>query len=88
MARLRDTLFKVGPDMLLTAMARAARYQAFDARTVQNLCQKMHLQQYGGDEPIPIGTVLTHLMARLDQGHVQNRNLQDYETLHPVIPEG
>lgn len=85
--RLRETLFKVGPDMLQQAMARATRFQAFDVRTVQKLCHKMRLQRFGGDEPVPIGAVLANLMARLDQGHVQSRNLQDYDTVHNVTTE-
>jgi hypothetical protein len=74
--------------MLQQAMERATRFQAFDVRTVQNLCHKMRLQRFGGDEPVPIGAVLSTLMARLEQGRVQNRNLQDYETVHPVAAEG
>jgi hypothetical protein len=77
--QLRETLFKMGPEMLQQAMEQASRFQAFDARTVQNLCHKMRLRTCGGDEPVPIGAVLVNLMARLDQGQVQNRNLQDYE---------
>ena len=86
--RLREMLFKVGPEMLQQAMERATRFQAFDVRTVQNLCHKMRLQKFGGDEPVPIGVVLANLMARLEQGQVQNRNLQDYETVHTGTEEG
>jgi transposase len=86
--RLRETLFKVGPDLVQEAMTHAARFQAFDARTVQNLCRKIRLRTCGGDEPVPIGAVLADLTARLDQGQVQSRNLHDYELLHPVAAEG
>jgi transposase len=79
---LRETLFKVGPEMLQDAMAHAVRFQAFDARTIQNLCHKMRLRSCGGDEPVPIGEILANLMARLDQGQVQHRDLRDYETVH------
>lgn len=85
--RLRETLFKVGPEMLQQAMERATRFHAFDVRTVQNLCHKMRLQKFGGDEPVPIADVLATLMARLEQGQVQGRNLQDYETVHPIAAE-
>jgi len=85
--QLRETLFKVGPEMLQQAMEKAARFQAFDARTVKNLCHKMRLRAYGGDEPVPIGNILANLMARLDQGQVQNRDLRDYETAHHVAKE-
>jgi hypothetical protein len=85
--RLRETLFKVGPEMLQQAMARAIRFQAFDARTVQKLCHKMRLQRFGGDEPVPAGMVLTTLMARLEEGQVQHRNLRDYETVHTMSKE-
>ena len=86
--QLREMLFKFGPDLLQQAMARASRFHAFDARPVQNLCHKLRLRTYGGDEPVPIGAVLTHLMARWDQGQVQTRNLHDYETVPPVAVEG
>jgi len=86
--RLRETLFKVGPEMLQQAMERATRFQAFDVRTVQNLCHKIRMKRFGGDEPAPIGAVLANLMARLDQGQVQSRNLQDYETVHHIAAEG
>ena len=68
-------------------MARANRFQAFDARSVQNLCHKIRLRTQGGDEPVPIGAVLANLMAHLEHGQVQNRNLQDYETVHPIAAE-
>ena len=84
--RLRETMFKVEPEMFLEALARATRFQAFDARTVQNLCHKMRLRQ-GGGEAVPIGEVLANLMARIDQGQVQNRNLRDYETVGSVAQE-
>jgi hypothetical protein len=48
----------------------------------------MRLQRFGGDEPVPMGAVLANLLARLEQGQVQSRNLQDYETVHPVVAEG
>ena len=86
--RLRETLFKVGPEMLLQAMQRATRFQAFDVRTIQNLCHKMRLQRFGGDDPVPIGEVLRNLMTRLEQGQVQNRNLQEYEVTHTVNARG
>jgi transposase len=86
--RLRETLFKVGPEMLQQAMERATRFQAFDARTVQNLCRKIRLKTTGEAEPVHIGTVLANLMARLEQGQIQPRNLQDYETVHPIAAEG
>lgn len=85
--QLRETLFKVGPEMLQQAMERATRFQAFDARTVQNLCHKMRVRTFGGDAPVPIGAVVAKLMARLAEGHVQNRDLQDYETVHPIASE-
>jgi hypothetical protein len=87
-ARLREALFNVGPEMLQQAMERATRFQAFDARTVRNLCHKMRVRVDGGGEAIPIGTVLANLMARLDQGHVHSRNLQDYESVHTHTSEG
>lgn len=86
--QLRETLFKVGPEMLQQAMERATRFQAFDARTVQNLCHKMRVRTFGGDDPVPIGAVLAKLMSRLSEGQVQSRNLQDYETVHPIASEG
>ena len=86
-ARLRESLFKFGPAMLQQAMDRATRFQAFDARTVQNLCRKMRLRSDGGGEAVPIGTVLANLMARLDQGQVQSRNLQNYETVYTAATE-
>jgi hypothetical protein len=76
--RLRETLFKYGTEMLQQAMERATHFQAFDVRTVQNLCRKMRLREQGGD-PVPIGQVMTNLMAKLHLGDVQNRQLQDYE---------
>jgi hypothetical protein len=79
--QLREQLFKFGPQMLQAAMKRATRFEAFDARTVRNLCRKMRLKRYGGDEPVPIGKVLANLMTHLDQGHVQQRSLTDYEGL-------
>ena len=84
--RLRETMFKVEPDLFLEALDRATRFQAFDARTVQNLCRKMRLRQCGG-EAVPIGEVLVNLMARIDQGQVQHRNLRDYETVGSVAQE-
>lgn len=87
-ARLRESLYKFGPAMLQQAMERANRFQAFDARTVLNLCQKMRLHTDGGGEAVPIGAVLANLMARLDQGQVQSRNLQNYETVYTVATEG
>jgi transposase len=86
--RLRETLLKVGPELLQQAMARATRFQAFDARTVQKLCHKLRLQRFGGDEPVPIGAVLTKLMARLAEGQVEHRNLRDYEAVHAMSKEG
>jgi transposase len=86
--RLRETLFKVGPELLQQAMERATRFQAYDARTVQKLCDKLRLQRCGGVEPVPIGAVLTKLMARLAEGQVQARNLQDYEVVHAPALEG
>jgi transposase len=86
--RLRETLFKVGPDMLQQAMAQATRFQAFDARTVQRLCHKMRMRTFGGDEPVPIGVVLSKLMARLAEGQVESRNLRDYEAVHMMNKEG
>jgi hypothetical protein len=41
----------------------------------------MRVRSCGGDEPVPIGAVLANLMARIDQGQVQHRHLQDYETV-------
>jgi transposase len=80
--RLRETFFKFGPEMLQQAMEQAARFQAFDVRTVQNICRKMRLRTCGGEEAVPIGTVLANLMAHLNQGQVQDRDLHDYETVH------
>ena len=40
-----------------------------------------------GPLPVPIGDVLVDLLARLDQGHVERRNLQDYDLFHPVAAE-
>jgi hypothetical protein len=79
--RLRDTLFNVGAETIQQAMKQASRFQAYDARTVLNLCHKMRLRTFGGDQPVPIGAVLTNLIGRLDQGQVHGRNLQDYETV-------
>ena len=86
--RLRETLFKVGPEMLQQAMEQAMRFQAYDVRIIQNLCRKMRIRQHGGEYPVPIGTVLANLVARLDQGQVQSRNLRDYEATHPIEAEG
>ena len=83
--QLREALFKYGDGMLQQAMARASNFQAFDARTVLNLCRKMRLREQGGD-PVPIGQVLTSLMAKLHLGDVQDRQLQDYETT--TVTEG
>jgi hypothetical protein len=85
--RLRETLFKVGPEMLQEAMGQASRFQAFDVRTVQNLCRKMRLRRFGGDGPVPIGSVLANLVTRLGEGHVLNRSLHEYETAHRSVPE-
>jgi transposase len=86
--RLRETLFNVGAETIQHAMKQASRFQAYDARTVRNLCHKMRMRAFGGDQPVPIGAVLTNLIGRLEQGQVQNRNLQDYETVHAVAGEG
>lgn len=78
--RLRETLFKVGPQILQQAMERATRFQAFDARSIQSLCRKIRLRSASSDEPVPISAVLAPLMNRLAQGQVHSRNLQEYET--------
>lgn len=85
--KLRETFFKVGPEMFLDALAQANRFQAFDARTVRNLCHKIRLRTCGGDEPVPMGNLLANLIARLDQGQVEQRSLVEYETLHPAAKE-
>lgn len=86
--RLRESLHKFGPAMLQQAMERAARFEAFDARTVLNLCRKARLRTDGGGEAVPLGAVLANLMARLEQGQVQGRNLRSYEVVHTTTTEG
>jgi len=85
--RLRETLFKYEPDLFLKALERAVEYQAFDARTIENLCRKMQRRLCQDGEAIPIGEVLNNLMARFDEGQVHQRNLRDYETVGSIARE-
>lgn len=85
--RLREALFKYEPDLFLKALERAVEYQAFDARTIENLCRKMQRRLCQDGEAIPIGEVLNNLMARFDEGQVHQRNLRDYETVGSIAQE-
>ena len=84
---LREALFKYDSDLFLKALERAVEYQAFDARTIENLCRKMQRRMCQDGEAIPIGEVLNNLMARFDEGQVHQRNLRDYETIGSIAQE-
>lgn len=78
--KLQEMLFKVGPELLQEAMERAMKFQAFDARTVQNLCQRLRYGA-GRGEPMPLASLLPEVLRRLGGGEVEGRNLRDYDTL-------
>ena len=83
--RLEELLWKNGPQVLLKALARSSRFEAYDARTVANLCRQMRPLQ---EEPTRLGSLLTDVLDRAQrQGDVELRPLSDYDRLCPTTKE-
>ena len=83
LSRLEELLFKNGPEILLKAIERAARFGAYDAHTVGNLCRQLRPVQ---ETPTRLGELLGDIMARAAQGQVQHRPLDDYDRLAAGAP--
>jgi transposase len=76
--KLDDLWIKVGSETLQEAMKRAIPYEAFDAQTVENLAKKLRWRM---EEPEALKEVLPQVLARLNQGEVQTRNLAEYDSV-------
>ena len=76
LSKLEALLFKVGSETLQKAMEHALRFEAYDSRTLENLCRRWRPIQIG---PMAFGDVLGRLSARWGQGQVELRDLTEYD---------
>lgn len=76
--KIQQCLFKVGPDLVQAAMEQCMRFDAYDAKAIENICRKRRYKE-GHGEPMPIGQILTGVMEQLGGGEVQLRDLDEYE---------
>jgi Mu transposase, C-terminal domain len=76
--KLEETLWKFGPESLQEAMRRAQRYEAFDVRTLQNIC---HQQRSARPRPeaVAVGEIVSQVLAKFRGVEVAGRDLSDYD---------